>query len=73
MNGLAPRESLLPSGRRAHGRVPSQNFNVPLVQPFIGGLPVPVRDESMWTSVERQLGRELPNPTRYTSSTWSNV
>ncbi|OAO96539.1 hypothetical protein AXX17_AT4G15640 [Arabidopsis thaliana] len=74
MNGLAPRESLLPSGRRAHGRVPSQNFNVPLVQPFIGGLPVP-RGEPMMTSLERHLGRVLPSPdpTRLTSSVWSNV
>ena len=27
----------------------------------------------MLTYVERQLGKVLPNPTRYTSSAWSNV
>ncbi|VYS62559.1 unnamed protein product [Arabidopsis thaliana] len=39
---------------------PSQDLNAPLVQPLMGGLPVPVWRESMVPSVGRQFGR-VPN------------
>ncbi|CAE6198338.1 unnamed protein product [Arabidopsis arenosa] len=75
MNGPAPpvsRGSLLSSAGRQHRRTPSQDFDISVVRPLVEGLPVADPDDPMLTSVERELGRVLPDPHRSTSSPWSN-
>ncbi|EFH46617.1 predicted protein [Arabidopsis lyrata subsp. lyrata] len=75
MNGPAPpvcRGSFLSSAGRQHRRTPSQDFDISVVRPLVEGLPAADPGDPMLTSVERELGRVLPDPHRSTSSPWSN-